>query len=280
MKLVFLSGLFLLASCSSFKHWESKGEFKNPESAYYDKESGFIFVSNVNGNPHVKDNNGFISKLSKEGEVLTLKWVKGLNAPKGLRAYDGHLWVADIDKIKKIEIKTAKVVKTIKLPGAKMLNDIFVVNNESVYVSDTFGSSVYFYDGKKASILFKGKKYESPNGLYVKGDTLYVAAWGYTTTNDWATKTPGRLYKVDLKTKAVSFITKEPLGNLDGLEMDSNGDFIVSDWVSGKLLRVNDQGASEVIHQGQQGLADFSLLDGDVALLPIMTKNRIYTINL
>src|SRR5436305_14796195 len=58
-----------------------------PESVYVDSDSGFIFVSNINGMPDQRDGNGYISKLSADGKMVTAQWVTGFNAPKGLRSY-------------------------------------------------------------------------------------------------------------------------------------------------------------------------------------------------
>ncbi len=48
-------------------------------------------VSNINGGALAEDNNGFVSVLSPDGQVTTLKWIEGgknkvsLDGPKGLR---------------------------------------------------------------------------------------------------------------------------------------------------------------------------------------------------
>src|SRR5205823_1591551 len=61
-----------------------------PESVLHDAQADVYLVSNINGSPFAKDDNGFISRLSPSGEVMELKWIDGsrrdveLNAPKGL----------------------------------------------------------------------------------------------------------------------------------------------------------------------------------------------------
>jgi hypothetical protein len=73
-----------------------------PESARYDKDLDVWFVSNVNGTPLAKDNNGYISRLRPDGAPYTVKFIEGgkkgvtLNAPKGLAINGDTLWVADI----------------------------------------------------------------------------------------------------------------------------------------------------------------------------------------
>ena len=46
------------------KLWETPNDLKNPESVAYAPEQNVLFVSNVNGKPTQKDQNGFISKVS------------------------------------------------------------------------------------------------------------------------------------------------------------------------------------------------------------------------
>src|SRR5262245_38244264 len=68
-------------------------DMRTPESVYLDEGSGYLFVSQINGQPGEKDGNGRISKLGLDGSVVAADWVTGLNAPKGLRSYGGTLWV-------------------------------------------------------------------------------------------------------------------------------------------------------------------------------------------
>ena len=67
------------------KLWETPNDLKNPESVAYASEQNVLFVSNVNGKPTQKDQNGFISKVSpSNGSIIELSSVTGLNAPKGI----------------------------------------------------------------------------------------------------------------------------------------------------------------------------------------------------
>jgi len=62
--------------------------FLTPESVKYDTGQDVYFVSNINGGPLTKDNNGFISRVRPDGAIENLKFVEGghngviLNAPK------------------------------------------------------------------------------------------------------------------------------------------------------------------------------------------------------
>src|SRR5580698_5063909 len=100
-----------------------------PESVLYDADNDRYLVSNINGKPGDKDNNGFISALSPDGTVTTLKWIEGgkklkLNAPKGLAIVGEVLYVADIDVVRKFDLKTGASKGSIAFPGATFLNDL------------------------------------------------------------------------------------------------------------------------------------------------------------
>src|SRR6201992_901027 len=83
-----------------------------PESVLYDADNDRYLVSNINGKPLDKDNNGFISVLSPDGQITTLKWIEGgknkvkLDGPKGTALAKGVLYVADITVVRTFDAKT------------------------------------------------------------------------------------------------------------------------------------------------------------------------------
>ena len=104
MKLFFtlLSIVIVLPSVSSAEspvRWQITEGMANPESSYYDPDSGYLFLSHVNGGGKDKDGNGYISKITLKGKTVAEKWFTGLNAPKGLRSHGGTLWISDIDTV-------------------------------------------------------------------------------------------------------------------------------------------------------------------------------------
>jgi hypothetical protein len=55
------------------KLWETRNDLKNPESVAYAPKQDVLFVSNINGIPNQKDQNGFISKVSSSnGSIIEL----------------------------------------------------------------------------------------------------------------------------------------------------------------------------------------------------------------
>jgi hypothetical protein len=255
--------------------WAVTEGINAPESVYVDADDGFIFVSNIGGAPDQRDGNGYISKLGTDGKVIATQWVTGLNAPKGLRSYKGTLWTADLDEVVSIDIASGKVASRVKIDGAKFLNDVACGPDGTVYVSDTVGSRIFAVKDGKATVFAEGDDIEYPNGLLVEGDKLTVAGWGKPEA-DFTTKVPGRLFSLDLKTKKKTLITPQPFGNIDGIESDGQGGYIVSDYLAGKIMQVGADGKSTVVKQLKQGTADIAYMPAQkLVIVPLMSENKI-----
>lgn len=251
--------------------WSVDG-FEQPESAHYDPGTNAVYVSNVAGEPSGQDGRGWISKLDPAGKVLKRQWVKGLDAPKALRACGGRLYVADVDDLVEISLSSAAVTARIPLRDAKLLNGLAVDEKCAVYVSDTFASRIYRVSAKReVTILAEGPTLQSPNGLVVEGKSLFAAAWGLT--KDWTTAKPGRLLKIGLGASPAVSALPGPIGNLDGLAR-WKGDWLVSDWASGAVYRVMPNGQSVPLLHGFDGPADIGVARG-LLLVPRMKENRV-----
>ena len=277
---VLVLSVFSVGCAKKDTAWSVCESCSSPESVYYDEGSKTLYVSNIAGAGDEKDGKGWISKLSPYGKTISSKWVTGLNAPKGMRSLGDVLWVSDIDEVVAIDMKSGRILGRIKIGGAKFLNDIAVSPDGTVYVSDTIGGTIYRIKDNTPSIFMQGEQLESPNGLLYRDGRLYVAAWGKNLAKDWSTESPGGIYYVDTKTKKIYYITKKPLGNLDGLEIDREGNFIVSDWVAGKVYRVDKRGKSKLLRSGAKGFADIAFVpDLNLIVVPEMLENKITAFN-
>lgn len=275
-----LANSFAASQTNQDPKWVFHNSTQAPESAYID-DSGVIYVTNISGDPLGKDGVGWISRLNLDGKVLDPQWVSGLNAPKGIRGFGGYLWIADIDEMVKIEIASKKIER-IKIPGTKFLNDVAIDEKGKVYVTDMLANKVFTVENNDVKVFLEGEKLlESPNGILALGDRLIIGGWGMGIKPDFSTKTAGHLFEINVKTKKKKLITKKGLGNLDGLEMDSDGNFLVSDWVAGKVYRVSPKGQTELLLEGFKGSADIGWHGPtNTLVVPIMNENRIvaYTI--
>jgi len=254
--------------------WTVEKGLVKPESAYVEPESGLLYVSNIGEGDAKKDGNGYVSKLNTKGEMLAEKWATGLNDPKGLRSAKGTLWVSDVDEVVGMSLKDGKITERIKIEGAQFLNDVAAGPDGTIYVSDMPASKIFAIKDGKYSLFAEGEDLESPNGLLVDGDRMLLAAWGYAA--DLNPKTPGRLLSLDMKTKKVTPITKEPTGNLDGIEVDGRGGYIVTDWKAGKVMHITKDGKTTLILQSESSTADHAYLPKqNLLILPHMLQNKL-----
>jgi sugar lactone lactonase YvrE len=255
--------------------WTATDGIEAPESVYFDPTSGFVFSSQVAGAPDGRDGNGRIVKLNGDGTVVSSTFTTGLNAPKGLRAHNGTLWTADLDEVVGIDIATGAIQSRVKIAGAMFLNDVAVGADGTVYVTDMMGNRIYAVQNGTASVFVEGEQLEWPNGLLVDGNRLIVGGWGKPKP-DFSTDVPGRLFAVDLQTKAKTPITPKPFANIDGLELDGRGGFIVSDFLAGKVYQVSATGEARELQKFMPGSADIAFVPaGNILLVPHMNENKI-----
>ena len=77
-------------------------------------------------------------------------------------------------------------------------------------------------------------------------------------------------------------ITPEPTGNIDGLESDGQGGYIISDYMAGKIMQVGADGKTNVVKQLKQGTADLAYVPSQkLVIVPQMSDNKIaaYTLD-
>jgi len=275
---IILSSVSAAASAAELKEvWSVDTGLKMPESAWYDAATKTVYVSNIGTAPDKKDGTGYISLYDTAGKLLKEKWVTGLNAPKGIRGHGKRLVVSAVDAIVVIGTESGKIEKTIPVEGAKFLNDVAVDANGNYYISDTGAGNIHRLDPQGTLTVFaKSPVTQSPNGLLVDGGKLIVGGWAKEQGADGSTKVAGQLFTLDLKTGEQTFITKEPLGNLDGIELDGKGGYLVSDWYNGKLFHVTADGKPSTLLSMKQGTADHAYLaEKRLLILPRMMENKL-----
>ncbi len=240
--------------------WTVPG-FSNPESALWDAKGKVWYVSNMAGGSGNLEGKGFIAKLDSNGLITAKDWVKGLNAPKGLGLVGRTLYIADIDALVAVDVDKGAVIAKYVVAGAKFLNGIAASPEGDVYVSDTTGNAVFVLrKGAKATeTLVRGPRMDGPNGLLTRDGKLLMVGWGViTNATTFETSAKGSLHRIDLKTLAITTISKEPLGNLDGIEAFGNA-FLVTDYAAGKLFIVDDNGQFQLVKGDLQNPADLGV---------------------
>ena len=243
--------------------WETGKVFKIPESVLYDAERGHLYVSNINGKADAKDNNGFISLMDTTGRIRKLRWVGGLNAPKGMARIDSLLYVTDIDRIVVINITRDKIVKIVDVEGAVFLNDIEAISPNRFIISDTRLNHLLEFDGNKAYIWLEDDSLVAPNGLAFFNQSLFVG-------------TKNNLLKVNPETKKVKLLIQET-GPIDGLIPLGMNKFVVSDW-AGRIMiaELNDKIVLQNTDDQNIQAADLGFLPEEkIVLIPTFSDNRV-----
>lgn len=208
------------------KIWETGKDFKVPESVLY--SDTILYVSNVNGKPTEKNGKGFISKLSTDGQNITLNWASGLDAPKGMGIYNAKLYVSNIDNVVVIDLKDGNIINRIEIPNSEFLNDISVSSTGVIAVSDMQTKTIHFIKNDQLIKSLQNELFEYVNGLFWDGNILFAG-------------TAGIIYKIKPnEDDPIKYI--EGTGGIDGLEKWDGERFIITDW-SGKmqLISTHDQ---------------------------------------
>ncbi|MEM9234441.1 MAG: ATP-binding protein, partial [Pseudomonadota bacterium] len=86
------------------QRWVMDG-FAAPEGVA-EAPDGSYLISNVSGGGSDFDGEGWISKVSADGDLIEKEWAAGLNAPKGMVVHDDVLYVADIDRVRTYDAPT------------------------------------------------------------------------------------------------------------------------------------------------------------------------------
>jgi sugar lactone lactonase YvrE len=256
------------------KVWQAEG-LDGPESAVLDPGENVLYVSNVNGEAAAADGNGYISKLSLEGEILDKEWVTGLDAPKGLALHDGKLYVSDIDKLVVIDTATGEIVASHDASGATFLNDVSAHEDGRVFVSDMMQNQIWMLEDDQLELWLEDEALGNPNGVLAEEDRLLIATWG-KPKEDFSTDVPGQLKAIDYETKEIQNLGDEPVGNLDGLEADGQGGYLVTDWLSGVLYSFDADGKAEMIMDLNQGSADHEYIESEkLVVIPMMMDGTV-----
>jgi sugar lactone lactonase YvrE len=176
-----------------------------------------------------------------------------------------------------VDVESGQLTGEWAAEGAQFLNDPAVDEAGRVYASDMLADRIYVLDNDALSVWLESEDLLHPNGLHVEEGRLLVAGWGRDIQQDFSSKTPGHLIAIDLNTKAISDIGPgEPVGNLDGLEPDGAGNWLVTDWVAGALLRIHPDGKAEQLMDLNQGSADLEFMGEEkLAIIPMMVDGKL-----
>jgi hypothetical protein len=270
-----------------FRKVGETSNLQGPESARYDRDLDVWFVSNVNGLPAAKDNNGYISRLRPDGTPYSLKFIEGgkkgvtLNAPKGLAIKGDTLWVADIDFARAFNKRTGAAISNVTARGrVKFLNGAAVGPDGAIYMTDTgviFGpkgeishpgpDQVLRITRGGATVALTSPQLEGPNGIAWDEREKRFVIVSFLGKGIYGWK-PGETSLTSLGTGP---------GQQDGVALLPDGRVLVTSWADSSLF-VLAKGEIKKVASGIASPADidFDQKDSRVAVPQLMVNKVQY----
>lgn len=250
---------------------------KNPESVLIAPD-GRMLVS-VMGEFDVDGDGSVVSIVQGKAQPIA----KGLNDPKGLAAWGKYVFVADKNRVVRIDARGI----VYELAGPKdfprppmFLNDLAVAPDGTLYVSDCgdrqgkHGAIFRIHPDRTTSTVVDHERapaLQVPNGLLLDGHEHLLAI-------DFLT---GDLHRVCLKDGGMEKIAEGFPGG-DGLVRDVDGNLYISQWSKGRVSVIPaGEHSAELVSDKFQAAADLGInnMTGHI-LVPDMKAGTIRTLSL
>lgn len=260
-----------------------------PSDVVYDSVADVYLVSNMNGDPLAQDENGFISRVSPDGEMLTLEWARSvppndlLNAPKGMAFRGDSLFVADIRCIRILNRTTGASEGQSCLEDVTSLSGVAVGPEGSVFVTDagfeladgervaSGTDAVYrlvFNEARQGATLARDEELGHPTGIAVGSRGIFV------------TTAEGTLMRLTPNGDRTDMIST-PGNSYEGVVFLADGGFAYASSTDGSVRRVTPDGQVSVVAEGLGAPADLGYDPSRNRLLvPIPSENRVVFVDL
>lgn len=258
-----------------------------PESVLWDATRSVWYVSNINGSPLDKDDNGYILRLSADGAKLdSVPFINGadaditLHAPKGMALVGDTLWVADIDAVRAFNVNTGNAVTSLELgaQNATFLNDVALGGDGTLYITDsgisfksdgsvahTGKSRVFALSGRNAREAVVLPAESAANGIAFDAANNRWLIVGFNSPSVFAW-TAG--------TDSVTVVGSGPGGG-DGLVILNDGRALYSSWADSSLY-VFEDGVSTKVGGGLNAPADLGYDPRRrLVAVPLFSDNRV-----
>jgi len=242
------------------------GGLLTPECVLYDQERDVLYVSNFDTYRRAVATQ-YLSKLGTDGAVEDLEWVSGLSMPTGMALSGSTLYVVERSGLAVVDVASGEVAERHSIRGAAFPNDVAVDGAGVVYVSDSGGDTVFRFENGEFSVFLGSDKVSGPNAVLVREGALIVGNGGDSTLRSY-----------DLSTGVQTTIARFRDGNIDGIALTDDGDYLISHW-EGRLYRVSPEGAVTRLLDSTvrgAGVADFGYdRSTDTVFIPTFYTDQV-----
>ncbi len=194
--------------------------YDNVESVEYDANENRFLVSNGNS----------ILARASDG---TLSFFGSGSASYGMEVMNGNLFAIKGSQVRGYDLTSTEEVMSITLSGAQFLNGLANDGNNRLWATDFNGNRIYEIDvtdmANPTSSVVVSNTGSTPNGIYhdAPNNRLLFVSWGSNAS----------IKAVDLTDYSVSTVLNTSVGNIDGIDTDSEGNFYISHWTPAGITR-------------------------------------------
>jgi hypothetical protein len=189
------------------------------------------------------------------------------NATHGTEVLGNTVFTIASNKIKGYDLTSELLVMDLQIPGVGFLNGMSNDGGNILYVTDFSVGKIFSVDvsdlANPVFVELVSSTGDTPNGILYDGlsNRLLYVTWGGNA----------KINAVDLGSFVITTIENTGLTNIDGIVMDTNGEFYISSWGPARITKYsNDFTANEVVvTPALNSPADIGINDAFVLGIPM-----------
>ncbi len=248
--------------------WQHCHNIDMPESVIWDEKAKRLFIAQYGmRGPYSQQS---VSTMDIDGNILEPHWVTGFDKPCGMILKKDKLYVVERRTVAVIDVKTATIEKRLSIPRPGFPNDITMDDTGNLYITDSYRHMIFISDGGDFTEWLDTPVYD-PNGINFHDG---IIVWGNNGDNS--------LKSINLKTNEIKVIAELGPGNIDGIQWDKRGFYLVTHF-SGRLYKITPDGKVITLLNttaGPLNLADFCYIpEYGRFIMPSLFINKLTAFN-
>lgn len=224
---------FFLIACVCSSLLIKAQNLQTIESIEYDPIQGRFLVSNSNSVVHVDGNGDGVSTLPSP-----------IAAAYGMEIFNNHLFAIHSNSVKVFNLTNNNLVQHVTITGAGFLNGMASDGIARVWVTDFSAKKIHQIDfsdmANPITTLLSNNTTTTPNGIVYDeaNNRLVFVAWGSNAP----------IKSLSLSDNTITTLTSTSLGNCDGIDKDSQGNYFVASWSPNRITKYSpDFTVSQII---------------------------------